>query len=140
VFVFKPSADTYGKLTQFADTAGSFDGGDQGLLNQYFSDWSTGDSSRRLPFLYNTASTATYSYLPAFKHFNKDVKILHFIGEAKPWLQQFNSVSRQVQSPTGYNHLQTFLQFWWDLFCENVHPVLSDTMVSENVLLLYVHP
>lgn len=26
VFVFKPSADTYGKLLQFADTVGSFDG------------------------------------------------------------------------------------------------------------------
>lgn len=86
VFVFSPSAETFGKLIQFADTAGSFDGklatnvklkvlsknssllgGDQGLLNQYFSSWSTSGASNRLPFFYNTASSATYSYLPAFK-------------------------------------------------------------------------
>lgn len=67
VFVFKPSVETFGKLVQFADTVGSFDGGDQGLLNSYFADWARGDSSKRLPFFYNTASTATYSYMPAFK-------------------------------------------------------------------------
>lgn len=135
VFVFQPSADTYGKLIKFADTVGSFDGGDQGLLNQYFADWSTGDSSKRLPFLYNTASTATYSYLPAFKHFSQNVKIIHFISETKPWVQHFNSVTKQVQSPSGFNHLQDFLQFWWDLFCEKVHPVLSDSMVSDYHVL-----
>ena len=66
VFVYKPSAETFGKLIQFAATTGSFDGGDQGVLNSFFSGWATGDSSKRLPFLYNTASTATYSYMPAF--------------------------------------------------------------------------
>jgi glycogenin glucosyltransferase len=128
--VFQPSKDTYGKLITFADTVGSFDGGDQGLLNQYFSDWASGDSSKRLPFSYNTASTATYSYLPAFKHFSKDIKIIHFIGETKPWVQNFNSVTLQVQSPSGFNHLQEYLQLWWDIFCKQVHPVLNDTMVS----------
>lgn len=131
VFVYKPSLDTYGKLIQFAETVGSFDGGDQGLLNQYYSDWSTGESSKRLPFLYNTASTATYSYLPAFKHFNKDVKIIHFIGDTKPWSLQLNSVTKQVQAPSGFSHLQDFLQLWWDLFCDKVHHVLSDAMVSD---------
>lgn len=130
VFVFKPSVDTYGKLVEFADTVGSFDGGDQGLLNQYFSEWSTGDSSKRLPFLYNTASTATYSYLPAFKHFNKNIKILHFIGDTKPWNQNFNPASMEAQAPQGYNHLQNYLQFWWNLFCEFVHPALNEAMVS----------
>ena len=138
VFVFKPSVETFGKLIQFADSVGSFDGGDQGLLNQFFSDWSTGDSSRRLPFLYNTASTATYSYLPAFKHFNKNVKIIHFIGETKPWMQQINSSTRQVQAPSGFGHLQDFLQLWWDLFVDQVHPALSEDMVSDFMLLLCV--
>ncbi|CRK95576.1 CLUMA_CG009037, isoform D [Clunio marinus] len=127
VFVFTPSVDTYGKMIQFAETSGSFDGGDQGLLNQYFSNWST-DGSKRLPFLYNTASTATYSYLPAFKKFNQEIKILHFIGETKPWSQHFDSSSKQVQTPPGYNHLQCFLQMWWDLFCDKVHPSLTQEM------------
>lgn len=69
VFVYRPSLDTFSKITQFALEKGSFDGGDQGLLNSYFSDWATSDISRHLPFLYNTCSTATYSYLPAFKQY-----------------------------------------------------------------------
>lgn len=140
VFVFTPSAETYGKLIKFADEVGSFDGGDQGLLNQYFSNWATSDSSKRLPFLYNTASTATYSYLPAFKHFNKDVKIIHFIGETKPWVQQINAASRQVQAPTGFAHLQDYLQLWWDLFVDKVHPTLTEDMVSDFKRVLCVMP
>ena len=43
-----------------------FTGGDQGLLNLYFSNWSTDDISKHLPFIYNVVSQAFYSYLPAF--------------------------------------------------------------------------
>lgn len=46
-------------------------GGDQGLLNLYFSDWATKDISRHLPFIYNLCSTACYSYLPAFKQLSQ---------------------------------------------------------------------
>lgn len=67
VFVFRPNLETFEKLTQFAVQKGSFDGGDQGLLNSFFSDWAHKDISKRLPFIYNTCSTACYSYLPAFK-------------------------------------------------------------------------
>lgn len=59
--------DTYGKLIEFAQKTGSFDGADQGLLNQYFSDWATKDINKHLPFAYNTTTTAIYSYIPAFK-------------------------------------------------------------------------
>lgn len=67
VFVYRPNTQTFEKLMQFAVAKGSFDGGDQGLLNSFFSDWAKGDNSKRLPFIYNTCSTACYSYLPAFK-------------------------------------------------------------------------
>ena len=46
---------------------GSFDGGDQGLLNSYFADWSYTDIHKHLPFLYNMVATATYSYTPAYR-------------------------------------------------------------------------
>lgn len=36
-------------------------------MNMYFSDWARKDISKHLPFIYNMCSTATYSYLPAFK-------------------------------------------------------------------------
>ena len=44
VFVFEPSARTFGELLDLAVTKGSFDGADQGLLNQYFSSWATSDA------------------------------------------------------------------------------------------------
>ena len=67
VFVFSPNKETFNRIMQHAATHGSFDGGDQGLLNTFFSSWSTQDITKHLPFLYNMCATATYSYLPAFK-------------------------------------------------------------------------
>ncbi|KAL1123667.1 hypothetical protein AAG570_002743 [Ranatra chinensis] len=67
VFVFRPSNETFNELLKFALEHGSFDGGDQGLLNMFFKDWATKDINKHLPFIYNLCSTATYSYLPAFK-------------------------------------------------------------------------
>lgn len=128
VFVFKPSIETYGKLIKFASENGSFDGGDQGLLNQFFSDWSRSEAVKRLPFFYNTASTATYSYLPAFRKYNEEIRIIHFIGESKPWCQQFNSVNKQVEAPSGFGHLTAYFQLWWDIFFDSVHPQLSEEM------------
>ncbi|RKP08416.1 glycogenin 1, isoform CRA_c [Thamnocephalis sphaerospora] len=60
VFVCRPSLRTYHALMQTMSNHGSFDGGDQGVLNTHFSSWSTGDSSRRLPFIYNVTPSAWY--------------------------------------------------------------------------------
>ncbi|CAH2050084.1 unnamed protein product, partial [Iphiclides podalirius] len=127
VFVYRPSAETFAALIQFAQQRGSFDGGDQGLLNSYFSDWARGDINKHLPFLYNVTSAAFYSYLPALKHYGQDLKIIHFIGAAKPWLQQFDWRTRQVQGP---EHLRGLLQLWWDLFVGQVHAQLDSSMVE----------
>lgn len=46
-------------------------GGDQGILNQYFSsNWNQPDRSRRLPFTDNVTSSSFYSYLPAVNRFD----------------------------------------------------------------------
>lgn len=45
----------------------SFLGGDQGLLNMFFKDWSHKDISKHLSFTYNVVWSSTYSYLPALK-------------------------------------------------------------------------
>ena len=81
VFVFRPDLNTFRELVKHAMASGSFDGGDQGLLNTFYSSWATRDISRHLPFTYNMVASATYSYLPAYKHFGHNVKIVHFIGE-----------------------------------------------------------
>ncbi|XP_065084601.1 mucin-2 isoform X9 [Ochlerotatus camptorhynchus] len=139
VYVYRPSLETFSSLMQYAVTNGSFDGGDQGLLNSYFSDWAQKDIAKHLPFIYNTSSVASYSYLPAFKQFGQNTKILHFIGTAKPWLQNFNSESRQVHIPGGYQHLANFLQYWWDIFCEDVHSRLSADMSGLAGALAHLH-
>ncbi|KRT78498.1 hypothetical protein AMK59_7015, partial [Oryctes borbonicus] len=128
VFVYKPSMETYNKLVDFALQKGSFDGGDQGLLNAYFSDWAHKDISKHLPFIYNMCSTACYSYLPAFKYYGGNVKIVHFIGPAKPWLQYFDTESRRVHPSPDLQHLQEVLQRWWDIFCSLIHPKLTPDM------------
>ncbi|XP_072764502.1 uncharacterized protein Gyg isoform X1 [Anoplolepis gracilipes] len=133
VFVFRPSQQTFASITAFAAAKGSFDGGDQGLLNMYFSDWATKDISKHLPFIYNMCSTATYSYLPAFKQFGEDVRIIHFIGITKPWLQYFDTLTGVVQPPPGSVHLQPLLQLWWNIFCERVHPQLSPSMATSTL-------
>lgn len=130
VFVFRPSEETYNNLIKFALERGSFDGGDQGLLNLYFSDWAYKDISKHLPFIYNTCSTACYSYLPAFKQFGGNVKIIHFIGNSKPWLQHFDSETRQVHVGADIQHLQVVVQQWWNIFCSSIHPVLSPDMAG----------
>nr|XP_023027803.1 flocculation protein FLO11-like isoform X2 [Leptinotarsa decemlineata] len=129
VFVFRPSNETYKKIIRFAMEKGSFDGGDQGLLNLYFSDWSHKDISKHLPFIYNMSSTACYSYLPAFKQFGKTAKIIHFIGFTKPWLQYFDSETKKVHPSEDLKHLQEILQHWWDLFCA-IHSSLSPEMAG----------
>jgi len=119
VFVFRPSAKTYGELLEHAKRYGSFDGGDQGLLNEFFSDWSTSDISRHLPFTYNTVSTAVYSYAPAFNRYGKDIKIVHFLGAVKPWHHHFDKETGKVVrvgSHSGSKTDEIFTQMWWDLY------------------------
>ncbi|XP_064639604.1 glycogenin-1-like isoform X2 [Lineus longissimus] len=130
VFVFRPSENTYQSLLSFAVSHGTFDGGDQGLLNLFYSDWSTKDISKHLPFIYNVVSQAFYSYLPAFKQFGKNVKICHFIGEQKPWRYTVDPTSGQVQTDESTVHNQTFLQIWWRYFLSLVHPFLDPTLAK----------
>ncbi|KAI5962821.1 GLG1 [Candida theae] len=94
VFLLKPNQTTYAELVALVKESAenpnvSFDGADQGLLNQYFNsqpDWvlqllnkqETSAEQRqnidnnwiKLPFLYNVTPSSAYEYLPAFKHFH----------------------------------------------------------------------
>ena len=90
VFVTRPSVSLFLGLVDLNKKVGSFDGGDQGLLNSFFSNWSghaktNSPKSVRLPFTFNVTPTAFYSYLPAFAEFNDKISCIHFIGKEKPW-------------------------------------------------------
>jgi len=124
VFVFQPSLKTYEELARHSLTTGSFDGGDQGLLNTFFSTWAYKDISKHLPFIYNMVASATYSYLPAFKRFGHDVKIVHFIGANKPWLAHFDS-NGEARISDSEKHTSEHLRLWWQIFSNEVRPVIS---------------
>lgn len=132
VFVFVPNMDTYTSLLNFAVTTGSFDGGDQGLLNLFFSDWATKDIRRHLPFLYNVISQSLYSYAPALTRFRNQIRVIHFIGKEKPWLTEVDPHGKVICP----SHLNTgaseFLQLWWDLFTTHIRPKIDqeNTKVS----------
>uniref|UniRef100_F1L5I9 glycogenin glucosyltransferase n=1 Tax=Ascaris suum TaxID=6253 RepID=F1L5I9_ASCSU len=118
VFVFIPSEHTYGEILRFALEHGSFDGGDQGLLNMYYSDWRDKPPQYRLPFIYNMTAGAIYSYAAAYKRFGAQVKIVHFLGAVKPWQE------------AGGHHISEHLAYWWSLFSTRVAPNLPSTHVS----------
>lgn len=136
VFVATPNEETYQNLMKLAEKEGSFDGGDQGLLNAYFSDWSIGPSSRRIPFTYNLTINASYSYAPAYARFKNDVKVVHFIGTQKPWtyyrLSDGSVIPRGIGSDpnisNGGGNLE-YVQMWW-----SVYDNLTKSLQSNNSL------
>ena len=120
--------ETYGKLIEFSQQNGSFDGGDQGLLNSFFSDWSTANINRILPFGYNVHAAATYTYAPAYKQFANDVRVIHFLGSSKPWTSQ--------QPPSSGGQFNSFWNVWWKFYTNNYSPQgkpLYEKTFSSNI-------
>lgn len=128
VFVYKPSNETYHKLLTLCTENGSFDGGDQGVLNCFFNTWATADISKHLPFIYNLSSIAIYTYLPAFKQFGRDAKVVHFLGKVKPWNYTYDTQSGQVKGhslPPDHRQVNPdYLTLWWETYTSNVLPAL----------------
>jgi glycogenin glucosyltransferase len=136
VFVFRPSIETFKALITHAGEQGSFDGGDQGLLNTFFDDWATKDISKHLPFLYNMVATATYTYIPAYKHYGHKVKIVHFIGATKPWHVKFD-VQGQPQAGPLEAHTLENLKHWWQIFHSEVKPKLAELAICRDLGIPY---
>ncbi|KAI6047947.1 glycosyltransferase family 8 protein [Pisolithus marmoratus] len=80
VMVLSPGEDKFNQVYDLLTTRGSWDGGDQGILNEW-----RGDDWHRLSFTYNTTPTATYTYAPAYERFGSQISAIHFIGPSKPW-------------------------------------------------------
>ncbi|XP_063816197.1 glycogenin-1-like isoform X2 [Pseudophryne corroboree] len=128
VFVFRPSLETFNCLLQYAEDHGSFDGGDQGLLNSFFSNWATADISKHLPFIYNLSISSVYTYRPAFKQFGSEAKVVHFIGTPKPWNCKYNPQTRTIveeESLSGHQHL-SFINLWWKIYISDILPLLTE--------------
>jgi lipopolysaccharide biosynthesis glycosyltransferase len=103
VMVLNPDMGDYYSLLALAQRGISFDGADQGLLNMHFREW------ERLSFTYNCTPSGNYQYLPAYRHFQSSINIIHYIGKDKPWtLGRDNKLSSGV-----YGEL---LGRWWAVY------------------------
>ncbi|KAL3230319.1 hypothetical protein MRX96_023378 [Rhipicephalus microplus] len=131
LFVYVPSMETFWDLISFAERQGSFDGGDQGLLNTYFRNWSS-DINRRLPFIYNLMANVCYTYKPAFRQFGRNVKVVQFLGGYKPWNVKFHPPTGTL-SPAASVHptYAQFVQFWIQIFVKRVLPLFSLTIQNK---------
>lgn len=132
VFVTRPSKELFDSLLSFASSLGSFDGGDQGLLNAFFYNWSGHEYSAkaslrpspftkkcaRLPFIYNVTPSTMYSYLPAFKFYNDHIHIAHFIGRQKPWSYDRTTSGRTMPKGDTSEVTLNLMDYWWRVFDE----------------------
>ncbi|KAJ5315245.1 hypothetical protein N7476_005552 [Penicillium atrosanguineum] len=109
LMVLRPNMQDYYALKALAERGISFDGADQGLLNMHFRDW------HRLSFTYNCTPSANYQYIPAYKHFQSTISLIHFIGSQKPW----NLPRQVVPQESPYNQL---LGKWWAVYDQHYRP------------------
>ena len=121
LFIIKPSINIFNKLIKFHKENYSFDGADQGLLNEYFNLQTniTGGNWYRLPFTYNCTLNSNYEYLPALIRFKDQIKVFHFIGLNKPWKNFnlcFDNNFAKIFESKSSNDLENLYEKWWDTF------------------------
>lgn len=84
VMALEPSRARFEDMRSRIGTLPSYDGSDQGFLNEYFKDWYEGPAGRRLALKFNVPRQIFY-YEPAWKRVYGDLRVLHFSGPGKPW-------------------------------------------------------
>ncbi|KAH9937297.1 uncharacterized protein B0H18DRAFT_969981 [Fomitopsis serialis] len=116
VLVLNPGQDKFDQLVQLLKTKGSWDGGDQGLLNEW-----RGGNWHRLSFTYNTTPTAAYTYAPAYERFGSQISAIHFIGPSKPWASlQYRAPARcecsQEEKRKQVYNFDSLVDRWFDVY------------------------
>ncbi|KAF6835814.1 glycogenin (glycosyl transferase family 8) [Colletotrichum plurivorum] len=104
VMVLSPNMGDYYALAAMAERGISFDGADQGLLNMHFK-----NTYNRISFTYNVTPSAHYQYIPAYRHFQSSINMVHFIGPDKPWFQ-----GRQVSKSDSL--FEDMVGRWWAVY------------------------
>lgn len=125
-----PHMGDYWALQTLATSGDSFDGADQGLLNQYYEhkDW------HRLSFTYNCTPNANYQYEPAYRYYKSGISLVHFIGKNKPWLDGRTTKGTAVV----YREL---LNRWWAVYDRHfkspvsIHPCFSKQRANSELMM-----
>lgn len=88
VLVATPSHDTFQRMVAALHSSPSYDGGDQGFLNEFYRDWYTGPSVRRLPSGFNTHHFI-YQFISSHPVLSRQVgptiRVVHYTMQ-KPWV------------------------------------------------------
>jgi len=88
LMVIEPSTDTFDRMLESLWDTPSYDGGDQGFLNIFYSDWYAMDVPHRLPAGYNLQNFI-FQFLrghPSLKEaLLREAKVIHYSVQ-KPWL------------------------------------------------------
>lgn len=117
LFALKPSNEVFNELLNFYNDNNSFDGADQGLLNEFFNLQSQQMHTNwfRLPFTFNCTLNSNYEYLPALIRFKDSIKVFHFIGSNKPW-KNHNLCYDTQYAKLFNNSNDNLFQLWWKAF------------------------
>ncbi|KAL1408915.1 glycogenin glucosyltransferase [Vanrija albida] len=132
VMVIRPQLSDFkalqATLAEHADSGsgnGSFDGADQGLLNEYFSEDGPGGPWNRLPFTYNVTPSAAYQYAPAYKHYAHKINLIHFIGPNKPWKWLSSRQASSTPPPATAFDYESLLDRWFTVYDRHVRPTAA---------------
>ncbi|KAI0471913.1 glycosyltransferase family 8 protein [Xylariaceae sp. FL0804] len=106
VMVLTPGMSDYYAMMAMAERSVSFDGADQGLLNMHFR-----NNYNRLSFTYNVTPSAHYQYIPAYRHFQSSINMVHFIGPEKPWF-----VGRGQGTSADDSPMDAITARWWAVY------------------------
>ncbi|KAJ2738662.1 glycogenin glucosyltransferase [Coemansia sp. Cherry 401B] len=121
VLLLAPGLECYqGLIRRASQSNASFDGADQGLLNEHFADWATARPYRRLPFLYNATANVYYTYEPALQRFGHDVRVVHFIGISKPWHWERTPGGQLQSNASTSERWRQLVSLWWNIHDEHV--------------------
>lgn len=161
VMVLTPSNHTFEAIRSFARTTGSWDGADQGLLNDFFgpedgSDESAADSQRaasapgrgwkRLSFRYNVTSHGGYTFAPAYQRYGQSINIVHFIGQHKPWnrtrpsgIPQPNPLGgpRELNSESISPDQPDYLLALWHSAFASLYPASGSTSPDSEIEIVH---
>ncbi|KAI2609304.1 glycosyltransferase family 8 protein [Hypoxylon sp. NC1633] len=121
VMVLTPNMGDYYAMLAMAERDISFDGADQGLINMHFK-----NHYNRISFTYNVTPSGHYQYVPAYRHFQSGISMVHFIGPDKPWF-------KGRSSSVGGSPYDEMTGQWWAVYDRHYRVPVSSQSVPQLV-------
>ena len=125
IFVAEPKMRTFRRMIDNLHLP-SYNVGDQGFLNEFFSNWFHDSTSRHLPYTFN-AFTREQGFMFWDDAFTRSVKVLHFSGEPKPW-QTFRDRPVGAAGVVGQEE-HSFNDLWHSVYAD----VKTELFCSRNI-------